>query len=259
MNIDIPSGSPLTGAEVFGQLFLSQMAVQDDVAPGPVGLGFSGMGIVGNIGIALGKTVSAATAGLTVAATIQPVAYADGGTINDYRSIDVLGLLNFGGSVIVGEYKGIYMRPGFDGVAASNWGIRVEGASTTNNFLNNLALGTGDFVVDPGYLFENAEKSLMHDDLDIEGNVRIIVAGKGLAIFEGTNAKMGVATLVAGTVTVANTSITANSRVFTTIQAASGTLGVHAIANIVPSTSFDIVSNSVLDASTVAYLIIEGA
>jgi hypothetical protein len=256
--IDVPSGTPLTGAEVFAQLFVTQMAVQDDVATGPIGLGFSTGGFVTNLGIAAGKTVSAPMSGFVVAATVQPVPYADGGTIDDYRSIDVPGILAFGGSAVVNEYKALYLRPGFDGFATVNWGVRVEGTSA-DNFFNKLAIGTGDFKTDSGYLLEVEGKSLFHDSADVEGDVRIITAGKGLAVFEGADAKMGVATLVAGTVTVANTSITANSRVFTTIQAAGGTLGVHAIANIVPATSFDIVSNSVLDTSTVAYIIIEGA
>lgn len=75
---------------------------------------------------------------------------------------------------------------------------------------------------------------------------------------EATNSKMGVATLTAGTVTVSNTSITANSRIFTTSQTDGGVVGFLRVNNIVASTSFDIISSSVADTSTVAYVIIEG-
>ena len=42
------------------------------------------------------------------------------------------------------------------------------------------------------------------------------LAGQGVAVKEGVNCKQGTATLVAGTVTVANTSVTATSRIFLT-------------------------------------------
>jgi hypothetical protein len=46
------------------------------------------------------------------------------------------------------------------------------------------------------------------------GDITTQVAGVGLQIKEGSNAKQGTATLVLGTVTVSNTSVTANSRIF---------------------------------------------
>src|ERR1035437_3415508 len=47
--------------------------------------------------------------------------------------------------------------------------------------------------------------------LQTDGNIAIGTAGKGLQIESGSNCKVGTATLVGGTVTVANTSVTANS------------------------------------------------
>lgn len=83
-------------------------------------------------------------------------------------------------------------------------------------------------------------------------------AGGGIAIKEGTNARMGVATLVAGTVTVTNTSVTANTRVAAFRQAAGGTLG-HLSATKVNGTSFTITSSSNADTSTVAWVLFEAA
>lgn len=83
-------------------------------------------------------------------------------------------------------------------------------------------------------------------------------AGGGVAIKEGTNARMGVATLVAGTVTVANTSVSANTRVATFRQAAGGTLG-HLSTSKVNGTSFTIASSSNSDTSTVAWVLFEAA
>ncbi len=83
-------------------------------------------------------------------------------------------------------------------------------------------------------------------------------AGGGLAIKEGTNARMGVATLVAGTVTVPNASVTANTRVATFRQAAGGALG-HLSATKVNGTSFTVASSSNTDTSVVAWVLFEAA
>lgn len=91
------------------------------------------------------------------------------------------------------------------------------------------------------------------------GNLRVLTAGQGVAIKEGANAKMGVATLVAGTVTVANTSVTANSRIHLTIQSL-GTVADPkpiAVTAKVNGTSFTIRSADATDTSVVAWEILE--
>jgi hypothetical protein len=84
-------------------------------------------------------------------------------------------------------------------------------------------------------------------------------AGGGLAIQEGDNARMGSATLAAGTVTVPNTSVTADSRIFLTCQAPGGTPGFLRVSARSAGTSFTITSSSGTDTSTVAWLIVEPA
>jgi len=87
------------------------------------------------------------------------------------------------------------------------------------------------------------------------------VVGSGISIKEGTNARMGTATLVAGTVTVANTSVTANTRVIPFLI----TLGtVTRPASLgcttkVAATSFTIASGDVTDTSTIGWVLIEPA
>ncbi|MGA5076262.1 glycosyl hydrolase family 28-related protein [Streptomyces griseoincarnatus] len=83
-------------------------------------------------------------------------------------------------------------------------------------------------------------------------------AGGGIAIAEGANARMGVATLAAGTVTVANTSVTATTRVAVFRQAAGGTLG-HLSATADPGVGFTVDSSSAADTSTVAWVLVEPA
>jgi len=97
--------------------------------------------------------------------------------------------------------------------------------------------------------------------IDTTGNTRLGVAGAGIYIKEGTNATSGVATLVAGTVTVNTTKVTANSRIYLTRQTTSGTLGTSVdVTARTAGTSFTITSNgSILDTSDVAWVIIEPA
>lgn len=91
-----------------------------------------------------------------------------------------------------------------------------------------------------------------------DGDVVIDVAGSGLQIKEGTNARMGTATMVAGTVVVSNTSITANTRIFLTKEGSTSTGHVRVSARSV-GTSFTISSSSGSDTSSVHWMLVEPA
>lgn len=95
------------------------------------------------------------------------------------------------------------------------------------------------------------------DSVTFAGQVICSSSGKGLSVKEGSNCKQGTATLVAGAVTVSNTSVTANSRIFLTSQADGGTPGFLRVSARVAATSFTITSSNGADTSTVAYLIME--
>ncbi|MFE5258228.1 right-handed parallel beta-helix repeat-containing protein [Streptomyces coelicoflavus] len=83
-------------------------------------------------------------------------------------------------------------------------------------------------------------------------------AGGGIAIKEGANARMGVATLVGGTVTVANTSVTATTRVAAFRQAPGGALG-HLSAVADAGAGFTVDSSSATDTSTILWVLFEPA
>lgn len=90
-------------------------------------------------------------------------------------------------------------------------------------------------------------------------DVKLTNAGKGLYVKEGTNATMGKATLVAGTITVNTTKVTANSRIFLTHQNLSGTAGFVYVSARTAGTSFTITSASASDTSDIAWMIVEPA
>lgn len=76
---------------------------------------------------------------------------------------------------------------------------------------------------------------------------------------EGTNARMGTATLSAGTATVNTNVVTANSRILLTSQVDGGTPGFLRVSARTADTSFTITSSSATDTSTVAWVILEPA
>lgn len=98
------------------------------------------------------------------------------------------------------------------------------------------------------------------DSMKLDGSdLKLLVAGGGLYVKEGTNATMGVATLVAGTVVVSTTKVTANSRIFITRQTL-GTIAIPVDVSVTArtaATSFTITSADVTDTSTVAWMIVE--
>lgn len=92
----------------------------------------------------------------------------------------------------------------------------------------------------------------------LTGSFTLSTAGSKINISTGSNASIGTATLVAGTVTVSTTAVTANSKIFLT-DATTGALtniGTPTVGTIIAGTSFVINSSNVLDASNVNWLII---
>jgi hypothetical protein len=93
-------------------------------------------------------------------------------------------------------------------------------------------------------------------NVNIKNSLVFTTAGVGVKIKEGSNARMGTATLVGGTIAVANTSVTASTRVFISRSTTGGTEGTLSTTQIA-STSFTVNSSSGTDTSTVNWLLIE--
>lgn len=160
-----------------------------------------------------------------------------GGAADAYYEVDLNATTGFGGLKVIDST---------DGTGAHDWAFHVHRNTNTANIENN---GTAYLTIDSS------------QNTTLTGNAIISVAGKGLQVKEGSNARMGTATLVAGTVTVNNTSVTANTRIFLTIQS----LGTVAVAKAIAvtartaSTSFTITSADATDTSVIAWLLIEPA
>lgn len=116
----------------------------------------------------------------------------------------------------------------------------------------------GSFSADPGVgpWFEVDPADLA---LTINGDFKVGALGKGIAIKEGANGRMGLAVLSGGAVTVNTNKVTANSRIFLTSNADGGTPGWPRVTARVVGVSFTITSASAADASSVAWEIKEPA
>lgn len=90
-----------------------------------------------------------------------------------------------------------------------------------------------------------------------DNHFHITRVGSALAVAEGANGKQGTATLAAGTVTVANTSVTASSRIFITPQETGALTGILRVSARVVGTSFTITSSVGTDTAVVAWEIFE--
>ena len=90
------------------------------------------------------------------------------------------------------------------------------------------------------------------------GNLKITTAGKGLQIETGAvTDRLGTSTLVAGTVTVANTSAVTADKLFLSRATTGGTTG-HLSYTLSSGTSFTINSTSNTDTSTINWLLVKG-
>lgn len=143
------------------------------------------------------------------------------------------------------------------------------GTGSASMFLNNNAGQVWEFFCSGGGLFGVYDKTAGAPAMSIaastglatfNGAVDIATAGKGLQVAEGANAKQGTVTLNGTTaVTVSNTSVTANSRIFLTIQSRGSVNppGSPYVVTRTAGTSFQVASTVASDNSVVAYFITE--
>jgi hypothetical protein len=270
----IANGFPLTGTDQIIQLFQSNLLVNDDIATGPFGLNTTMIGMATQVVVGSGKTIPLLRS-MLLGTTVPD---GSGGTITEHVVLEVLGLPSFGGSVTCPTKTAIQdsqlLGQNFSDGTAEAWFIKNQDPNTENH-LSKLAIATTTKKVSNSAIGLEVDATKYTwlgstvigggsftaptDALEVIGNISIGQAGNGLKIKEGSNAKLGADVLVAGSVTVNNTSVTASSRIFVTIDLPGGTVGSVYATNIIAGTSFDINSTSPLDTSTVAWMIIEAA
>lgn len=152
---------------------------------------------------------------------------------------------------------------GFQGALAGT-DTNTSGATSTirgslgtgNATATSLVFQTGTSVASGTGQHTSTTRLTMND---IVSAFTTPVSTVSLSLIEGSNASMGVVTLSGGTTTVNTTRVTANSRIFLTVQSL-GTVTVAtpiAVTARTASTSFTITSSDVTDTSVVAWMIVE--
>jgi hypothetical protein len=143
----------------------------------------------------------------------------------------------------------------------------VSGLGALPTTMGNVAMPAGGIVISNYYwgLVEAVGTSFRIAPFDsvssngdtITGSLDFVVAGQGLKVSEGANGKQGVAALVAGTVVVANTSITANSRILLSPQETGLLTGIVRVSARTAGVSFTLLSTIITDTAVIAYEIFE--
>lgn len=176
------------------------------------------------------------TAVTSVAATVPSILSISGSPVTTTGTLAITLATQSANTHFTGPSSGAAAVPTFRSLVALDIGT---GTASSGNFLR------GDLT------FTNI----------ILGDFKLGAAGNGIYVKEGSNATSGVATLSAGTVTVATTKVTASSRIHLTVQSL-GTVAVAtpiAVTSRTAGTSFVISSSAITDTSVVAWLIVEPA
>lgn len=190
-----------------------------------------------------------------------------GSTVSGYVSDPTKVVNSFTGSVsLAAAYQ---FNVGASGSAASFAALR---ASSSDQILSGRVTGNtvSRFAMQADGLHQwsngsiSADVGLNRTGANLLGlttaDFAIATAGRGLRVAEGTNAKMGTATLNGTTaVTVSTTAVTATSRIYLTINTPGGTPASPYVFTRTAGTSFQIKSTGASDTSTVAWMIVEPA
>jgi hypothetical protein len=181
----------------------------------------------------------------------QCIAVMAGQVFNGLRVLNNSAAAGSGSVMVVGTVSQAAATGGDPYLSIVNFnvtGVNI-GIDTSDN---KFAMGTGALGANDFYQFD-----LTTADTNIlQGNLRIVTAGKTLAVQGGAVTDfIGQAVLAAGTATVNNTNITVNDKIFLSVSLPGGTQGFLSYA-IAAGASFTITSTNALDTSTVEYFIV---
>lgn len=171
-------------------------------------------------------------------------------------------MIDFGNNT--GSGNCVSIRCAASGILGDNISFIEAARFKTTGIESPLALNVKDTTnattTTDGSLQTNGGLSVVKSAI-IGNHVKIVTAGYGIFIKEGSNARMGTATLSSGTATVSTTAVSATSRIFLTIQSIGTVTSPKSIAVTarVAGTSFTITSSDYTDTSVVAWMIVDPA
>jgi len=230
--------------------------------------GTASININGTVGATTPSTVAAttvSTSGTITVGTSGPLLKNSSGVLQvrnnaDNANASLLADILFNPNA---TYIGI-SAASYSALYGSNARLGINSIVSWSNTASQPAGATADFSISRnaanigqiGSGGANAAGSLLLTNLTASGTLSFTTVGNSITYKSGTGQRAGNATLVAGTVTVTNTSITANSVIVLIRKTAGGTVG-DLTYTLSAGASFTINSASILDTSVVSYLIQE--
>jgi hypothetical protein len=215
-------------------------------------------------------TLTGPVNGLTITSSTGTLTIANGKTATISNTLTFTGIDSSSVAFGTGGTVAYIASPTFTGILTTpqiaminNGGIGTVTFEATNNVDANFQIrGTAggaspkfyqfNTTTDTGLFFgQNGANVLFIRDT---GKVDVGASDSGTAM---TRIRHGSATLVGGTVTVSDSTVTASSRIFAERQATGGTPGSLGITARSNGVSFTITSTSGTDTSTVVWLLIE--
>jgi hypothetical protein len=164
-----------------------------------------------------------------------------------------------------GATGGVVTVTGDSGGAISPVGGNIDLLGTADQITVTGTAGTETFSIPnpfiaPGSIEATTSLTATLGDITAtNGNLVLGTAGNKIEITTGANASIGTSlAMTAGTITIATTAVTASSIIIVSYNTIAGTPGSISapVASIVAGTSFDIVSSSNTDTSTVNWWIV---
>lgn len=152
----VPIGSPVTGTDELAVNVAGDFMVQDNVANGPIGLGFGSVGFIASMAVAATKTVDTITVFLPAAALPDP-GFSTGGNVTDFHMIRTFAPLAQGGTLNITNLYGFKLDSTFgtfSGAATNAYGIYLDDNGIKNRFYGSAQYTTNSktssYVIDSG-------------------------------------------------------------------------------------------------------------
>lgn len=154
----IPNGSPVTGTDSLGVNLAGDLLAQDNIALGPLGLGYISVSALTDMGVAVGKTVASTTALLAGVALPDP-GYTTGGAITDVNMVRIIPPLSEGGTAVITNLYAVKLDELFGpfGTGVTNaYGLYFNDSSIQN--IIGGALSTQTHTVSTTYTVDATQK-----------------------------------------------------------------------------------------------------
>jgi len=197
-----------------------------------------------------------------IAVGSKPVLLGGSGTGSGQVSTVRSGLtFTTGAGWTISTYRGLLMEDaiGASGTLTTSVAVDVEDLKKATTNLSLRSVGTSVEMRHVGNVKIGANEAATYT-MDVAGNIAANKAGSGFRVKEGSNAKMGTAKLTAGKVAVANTSVTASSKIIVfCIKLGTVTVISGYTTTITAAKEFVIETGVVTDTSEVGYIIFEPA